>query len=108
MSLSCILTLQNNKKTTKNKGVIKERSRKKEEKLYLYNLIIFHLESTSIDAPSFHQLAHCEDRASVAGQHVDFPLSLSQRGSACPYISRFGHARSPCHLSAPTNATKLQ
>lgn len=82
----------------------KEKKKVKEEgKLYLDNLIISHLQSTSMDAPSLHQAAHCEDRASGAGQPVDFPLSLSQRGPAYPYISRPGHADSHCHPSAATN-----
>ncbi len=75
---------------------------KKEGELYLDNPIISYLQSTSTDAPSLHQAAHCEDRASGAGQPVDFPLSLSQKGAACPYISRSGHADSHGHPSATT------
>lgn len=90
-----------------NKGVTdKKKKREKEEgKLYLDNLIISHLQSTSTVAPSLHQPAHCEDRASGAGQPVDFPLSLAQRGPACPYISRSGHADTHGHLSATANTT---
>lgn len=80
----------------------KKRREKGKGKLYLDNLIISHLQSTSMDAPSLHHAAHCEERASVAGQPVDFPLSLSQRGPACPYISRSGHADSDGHPSAAT------
>lgn len=68
----------------------KDGTRRREQvrgKLYLGNLIISHLQSTSVDAPSLHHTTHCEDKASSAGQPVDFPLSLSQRGLACPYIS---------------------
>ncbi len=83
----------------------KKESEREEGELYLDNLIISHLKSTSMDAPSLHQAAHCEDRASGAGQSVDFPLSLSQRGPACPYISRSGHADSHSHPSAATNTT---
>lgn len=87
-----------------NKGDTDEEKKwgKEEGELYLDNLIISHLQSTSMDAPSLHQAAHCEDRASGAGQPVDFPLSLSQRGPACPYISRSGHADSHGHPSAAT------
>lgn len=87
----------------------KKKKREKEEgKLYLDNPIISHLQSTSMDARSLHQPAHCEDRASSAGQLVDFPLSFSQRGPACPYISRSGHTDSHDHPSAATNtATQL-
>lgn len=88
-----------------NKGDKKKQREKEEGELYLDNLIISHLQSTSMDAPSLHQAAHCEDRASGAGQPVDFPLSLSQRGPACPYISRTGHADSHGHPSAATNTT---
>lgn len=78
-------------------------------KFYLDNLIISHLQSASMDAPSLHQPAHCEDRASDAGQPVDFPLSFPQRGLACPYISRPGHADPLCHPSAAINTiTKPQ
>lgn len=82
----------------------KKKQREEEEgELYLDNLIISHLQSTSMDAPSLHQAAHCEeDRASGAGQPVDFPLSLSQRGPACSYISTSGHAHSHGHPSAAT------
>lgn len=83
----------------------KKRREKGEGKLYLDNLIISHLQSTSMDAPSLHQDAHCEDRASAAGQPVDFPLSLSQRGPACSYISRSGHADSHGYPSAATTLT---
>lgn len=83
----------------------KKKREKEEGELYLDNLIISHLQSTSMDAPSLHQAAHCEDRASGAGQPVDFPLSLSQRGPACPYISRSGHADARGHPSAATNTT---
>lgn len=69
------------------------------------NLIISHLWSTSMDAPSLHQAAHCRDRASGAGRPVDFPLSLLQRGPASPYISRSGHADFRGHPSAATNET---
>lgn len=75
--------------------------------LYLGNLIISHLQSTSVDAPSLHHAAHCEDKASSAGQPVDFPLSLSQRGPACPYITRSGHANSDGNPSAATQTTQL-
>lgn len=51
-------------------------------KLYLDKLIISHLWDTSLAAPSLHHAARCQDRASGAGQPVDFPLSLSQRGPA--------------------------
>lgn len=61
----------------------------------------------SPDAPSLHHTAHCEDKASSAGQPVDFPLSLSQRGLACPYISRSGHANSDGNPSAATQTTQL-
>lgn len=90
-----------------NKGDTGKKKQREEEEgeLYLDNLIISHLQSTSMDAPSLHQAAHCEDRASGAGQPVDFPLSLSQRGSACPYISRSGHADFHGHPSATTNTT---
>lgn len=82
-----------------------KKKREKEAKLYLDNLIISHLQSTSMDGPSLHQAAHCEDRASGAGQPVDFPLSLSQRGPASPYISRSGNADFHGHPSAATNTT---
>lgn len=83
----------------------KKEKKRRDGKLYLDNLIISHLQSTSTDAPSLHQAAHCEDRASGAGQPVDFPLSLSQRGPACPYISRSGHGDCRGHPSAAANPT---
>lgn len=89
--------MKNKEDTDKKKKRVEE-----EGKLYLDNLIISHLQSTSMDAPSLHQAAHCEDRASGAGQPVDFPLSFSQRGPACPYISTSGHADSDGHPSAAT------
>lgn len=87
---------------------VRDKKKKREEedgKFYLDNLIISHLQSTSMDAPSLHQPVHCEDGASDAGQPVDFPLSLSQRGPAWLYISRSGHADSHCHPSTAANTT---
>lgn len=46
----------------------KKKTREEEDgTLYLDNLIISHLQSTSMDAPSLHQPVHCEDGASDAG-----------------------------------------
>lgn len=60
------------------KGV-KDNEQKREKwegKLYLDNLIISYLQSTSMDAPSLHQAAHCEDRAMVlAGLSISHYLS---------------------------------
>lgn len=77
------------KNKVRDRKVDTDRKKKKEEeeegKLYLDNLIISHLQSTSTDAPSLHHAAHCEDRPSGRCWPVcRFPIISLAEGSVLP------------------------
>lgn len=74
------------KQSERQKGRHRQEKEEEEEgKLYLDNLIISHLQSTSTDAPSLHHAAHCEDRPSGRCWPVcRFPIISLAEGFVLP------------------------